>query len=141
MQVALRIAAVATALSATFGVAACGGSEPTTRKTAPPVVPTAKPNALAGNALSTSYCAPDAEGEGVWSAGGTLKNSTKRAVSYDVIVYIGPADGQQGPAVVKRVSDVAPGKTAPFSISPVQAASASGPCHLQVRIAKNNDDE
>jgi hypothetical protein len=141
MQVEARAIVVAAALSTVLTLTACGGkSEPESGKADKPETTETSTVAPASDALVRVSCVPDSQGEGVWSATGTLKNRTKRVQSYDVIVQVGPANGQESTAVVERVSKVAAGKSAEFTVTGIQPATPTGPCHIQVRVAKPGED-
>ena len=125
-------------LGAALGLSACGGKAPEPKPTPSvmqPAPPPAKPGTPAPEALVNAHCAPDPDG--TWSAAGVLKNATKRTRSYEVVVQVGQANGQPSTAHVVRVSKVAPGKTAPFTATAIEAAAPAGttpagPCHIQV---------
>lgn len=137
-----RLAAAGMIPALVVALAACG-PERTAQKSGPKIVnpkpaePTIKAGSLAPAALGDARCAPD--GNGTWSAAGTLKNGTKKPASYDVIVQLGAADGQPSTAYVKRVSDVPAGKTADFTVSIIEDTVPTGPCHVQVRTASDEE--
>ena len=121
------------------GLGACGGQEPTANRATPePEEPTVTAGALVPNALFDARCAPDPSG--AWSATGILKNTTKQPMSYDVIVHLGAANGQPATAHVKRVHDVAAGKSEDFTVAITDDKAPTGPCHVQVRAAAEDDD-
>lgn len=129
------------ALTAALALGGCGGSEPDAKTARPTQAPAPKgmKSVVAGDALVNAQCAPDAEGEGVWAASGVVKNRAKTARSFDVVVQIGPADGQESPAVVKKLGKIAGGKTAEFAVSGIRPSVPTGPCHLQVRVLVPRD--
>jgi hypothetical protein len=99
-----------------------------------PVVPTIGPGTVMTDALTEAHCVADANG--TWVANGVVKNTTKQARSFDVNIYVGPADGKTGVAQVVTVKKLAAGKSAPWKADAVQATSPDGPCYIRVRIAK-----
>lgn len=117
-----------------LGLAGCGIQQPGAKKPPKPDETTTQAGVPVPEALANVSCAPDAEG--VWSASGAVRNPTKKKASYEVVVHVGTTNGANATAVVTEVSDVAPGKTAEFTIAAIQAATPEGPCHVQVRTAK-----
>jgi hypothetical protein len=97
-------------------------------------VPTIGPGTVVTDALTEAHCVRAADG--TWSANGVVKNTTKVTRSFDVNIYIGPADGQAGVARVVTVKKLAAGKSAPWKAVAVQATAPAGPCYLRVRVAK-----
>jgi len=120
-----------------LALAGCGGVPKVTPKatTSPgPVVPTIGPGTVMTDALTEAHCA---QGTGdVWTAAGVVKNTTKRTRSFDVNIYVGPADGEAGVAQVVKVRKLAAGKFAPWKSPVVQATSPTGPCYIRVRVSK-----
>ena len=115
----------------------CNGVPKVTPKTsASPgsAVPTIGPGTVMADALTAARCIPDAAG--TWAANGVVKNTTKQTRSFDVNIYVGPADGQAGAAQVVTVKNLAAGKSAPWTAAAVHATSPTGPCYIRVRIAK-----
>lgn len=123
-----------------LALGACGGQRPaTTQPTPEPQEPTVSAGALVPNALVDVRCAPDAAG--AWSASGRLENTTKQPMSFDVVVHLGPVDGQPATAHVKRVRDVAAGKSQDFTVTITEDTASTGPCHVQVRAAADDQDD
>jgi hypothetical protein len=128
---------VAMLLVPMLALAACNGVPKVTPETSGspgPVVPTIGPGSVMTDALTEAHCVPGADG--VWTANGVVKNTTKQARSFDVNIYVGPADGKGGVAQVVTVKKLAAGKSAPWKADAVQATSPDGPCYIRVRIAK-----
>ncbi len=119
-------------------LAGCGGIPNVTPNTAdsstPTTVPTIGPGTVMTDALREARCVQAADG--TWTAYGVVKNTTKQTRSFDVNIYVGPAGGAAGVAQVVTVSKLAPGKSAPWEATAVQATDPAGPCYLRVRIAK-----
>jgi hypothetical protein len=115
-------------------LAGCGLQQPGA-KNPPKPDETAAAGVPVPEALVNARCTPDPQG--VWSAYGAVRNPTKKTASYEVVVHVGPTNGEDATAVVAEVSDVAPGKTAEFTVAAIQAATPEGPCHIQVRTAKS----
>ena len=65
------------------------------------VVPTIGPGTVMTDALTEAHCTQAADG--TWVANGVVKNTTKRTRSFDVNIYVGPADGKAGVAQVLTV--------------------------------------
>jgi hypothetical protein len=117
--------------------AGCNGVPKVTPETSAspgPVVPTIGPGTVMTDALTEAHCVRGADG--TWAANGVVKNTTKRARSFDVNIYVGPADGKAGVAQVVTVKKLAAGKSAPWKADAVQATSPTGPCYVRVRITK-----
>ena len=122
-----------------LGLSACGSQQPAENRATPePEEPTVSAGALVPNALVDARCAPDPSG--VWSATGVLENTTKQPMSFDVIVHLGAANGQPATAHVKRVRNVAAGKSADFTVAIVDDKAPTGPCHVQVRAVAEDDE-
>ncbi len=119
-----------------LAVTGCGGvPKVTPNGTAEPsTVPTIGPGTVMTDALTGAQCVPASDG--TWTASGVVKNTTKKARSFDVNIYIGPAGADAAVASVVTVEDLAAGKSAPWTAPTVQPTSADGPCYLRVRIAK-----
>jgi hypothetical protein len=92
------------------------------------------PGTVMTDALTAAHCARTAKG--AWSASGTIKNTTKKPLAFDVTIYVGPPDDKRGTAHVTHVPTVAAGKSATWVSPVVQAASPAGPCHIRVSVAK-----
>lgn len=119
----------------------CGGIpkvSPKTTASPGPVVPTIGPGTVVTDALTDAHCAQGADG--AWTASGVVKNTTKQTRSFDVNIYVGPADGQAGVARVVAVKKLAAGKSAPWGATAIQAMSPNGPCYIRVRITPDDDD-
>lgn len=115
-----------------FGVGGCGGSSDgdPDPSAAPSTDATAAP---APEALSEFTCAPGADG--LWSASGTISNTSDAAESFTVDVYVGPADGQERPANRTELENVQPGGSAPLAVSGVSAQGDPATCHVRVQRA------
>ena len=119
----------------------CNGIPTVTPKTTTspgPVVPTVGPGTVMTDALTEAHCVQGTGDEGLWVAFGEVKNTTKQTRTFDVNIYIGPADGGAGVAQVVTVKRLAPGKSAPWKAPRVQTTSPNGPCYIRVRIAKES---
>jgi hypothetical protein len=90
------------------------------------------------DALTEAHCV--AAAAGTWKADGVIKNTTKQTRSFDVNIYVGPADGEAGVAQVVTVKKLAAGKSAPWKAAAVQPTSPDGPCYIRVRITPEADD-
>ena len=115
----------------------CNGVPKVTPRTSAspgPVVPTIGPGTVMTDALTEAHCVRSPAG--TWSANGVVKNTTKQTRSFDVNIYVGPADGDAGVAQVVTVKKLAAGKSAPWKAAAVQATSPAGPCYIRVRIAR-----
>ena len=134
----MRARRLLTVLGLAVVLAGCGGVpkvNPNSSDTATPTaVATIGPGTVMGDALTEAHCvrAPN----GAWTANGVLKNTTKQTRSFDVNIYVGPADGDPGVAQVVTVKKLAAGKSAPWKATSVQATAPAGPCYIRVRIAK-----
>lgn len=127
---------VAVLVAPMVALAGCGGiPQVTPNPTNSPgqTVPTIGPGTVMGDALTEAHCVQGAAG--VWSASGVVKNTTKQTRTFDVNIYIGPADGQAGVARVVTVRRLAAGKSAPWKADAMRPASPNGPCYIRVRIA------
>lgn len=132
----MRIAAVALILL----LAACGGGSggdaAPTATTPPADQPAAVPTTPAPTgtpvpeALSRFACDPD--GAGTYTASGTLKNATKKAVTFQVTVYVGQPTTEPGKGRTQQVPRVAAGGSTKFEIVQVPAAAEGGTCFVQV---------
>ncbi|HKY57914.1 MAG TPA: hypothetical protein VJL80_07755 [Aeromicrobium sp.] len=121
----------------TLVLTGCGGVPqvtPRSSASAGPVVPTIGPGSVMTDALTEAHCVRASTG--TWTANGVVKNTTKQTRSFDVNIYIGPADGEAGVAQVVTVKKLAAGKSAPWTATAVQATSPTGPCYIRVRITK-----
>ena len=107
---------------------------PETSASAGPTVPTIGPGTVVTDALTEAHCVRGADG--AWTASGMIKNTTKQTRSFNVNIYVGPADGKPAVAQVVTVKKLAAGKSAPWKADAVQATSPDGPCYIRVRIAK-----
>lgn len=133
----MRRAVVGVLACSVLALAGCGGV-PTVTPEAPasggPVVPTIGPGTVMTDALTEAHCVRAVDG--TWTANGVVENTTKKTFSFDVNIYVGPADGEAGVAQVVTVKKLAPGKSASWKAAAVQATSPDGPCYLRVRIAR-----
>jgi hypothetical protein len=133
----VRRVLVAMAAVPMLALAGCNGVPKVTPETSGspgPVVPTIGPGTVMTDALTEAHCA--ARADGTWVADGVVKNTTKRTRSFDVNIYVGPADGKAGVAQVVTVKKLAAGKSAQWKATTVQATSPTGPCYIRVLIAK-----
>lgn len=130
----MRVSAVALLLV----LAACGGgSDPasTTAETAAPPTTSARPTVAvptgvpAPEALSDLLC--DQNERGAWGATGLVTNTSKRSVTFQVTVFVGPVAGSPEQGKTRQVV-VKAGGSATFVIHQVPAADDDGPCHVQV---------
>jgi hypothetical protein len=116
-------------------LAACGGSPETPEaKDDKSTLPTISAGTVLPDALTEAHCVREASGD--WRASGTVKNTTPARRDLDVRIHIGPADGKDGPAQVKLIRDVKPGKSVEWSVLRVVADNPAGPCQIQVAVAK-----
>ena len=131
------------ALLALCVLAGCsGGSDP---EPAPPTpaasepqkakpTPTQKPSAAAPTgepapeALSSFRCEPAKKG--TWTAAGLLANAGKKAVTYQVSVYVGPLDDTSRRVRTVQVANVEAGGSVRFKLTKVPADGKE--CHVQV---------
>ncbi|HJR89710.1 MAG TPA: hypothetical protein VJ782_06070 [Aeromicrobium sp.] len=137
----MRMGRVLVALLAVpmLALSGCNGIPKVTPETTTspgPVVPTIGPGTVMTDALTEAHCVQGTSGEGVWVAFGEVKNTTKQTRTFDVNIYIGPADGRAGVAQVVTVKNLKAGESAPWKASRVQTTSPNGPCYIRVRIAK-----
>ena len=82
----------------------------------------------APEALSSFSCEKGDEDD--WTAAGYVANDTKAAASYQVTVYVGPADGTTRKGSTQQVSNVKPGGSTRFEIDDI--AADGDQCHVQV---------
>jgi len=132
-----RRALVAVLAVPMLALSGCGGVPKVTPQGSAspgPVVPTIGPGTVMTDALTEAHCVQGADG--TWAASGVVKNTTKRPRSFDINIYVGPADGEAGVAQVVTVKKLAAGKSAPWKAAAVQATAPTGPCYIRVRIAK-----
>lgn len=138
----LRLLAGAVALGLALGLvlAGCGGPA------ADDDAPAPEPPGVANGDSGPSTGAPDGEpvpealrrfrcerdGDGVWSASGRVRNPGSQTRDFQVTVHVGPADGATAPARTTRLVEVPAEKSTTFRLAGVEAASAQGPCHVQV---------
>jgi hypothetical protein len=124
-------------------LAGCGGGsdpEPTPSPKSPTTTaPTVAPKPTVAppkgtptpEALSNFRC--DRDTKDVWNASGTLANSGKAAVSFQVTVHVGEETGGDAEARTSRIPSVAPGGSTPFVIKDVPGPKTDdAPCHVQV---------
>jgi hypothetical protein len=119
-------------------LAACGGKPATTaddgKKDDTSALPTVSAGTVLPDALREAHCVRTSKGS--WRANGTVENTTTRKRDLDVRIHIGPANGKEGPAHVKSISDLKAGKSAEWSVLKVTADDPAGPCQIQVAVAK-----
>lgn len=122
-------------------LAGCSGSAepepaaatPATSEPAKPK-PTAKPSAAAPTgepapeALSSFRCEPTKKS--TWVAAGLLANDGKKAVTYQVSVYVGPLDSTSRQVRTVQVANVEAGGSVRFKLTKVPADGKE--CHVQV---------
>lgn len=109
--------------------------DPKTTATEQPVMDGALPQVADGKpapaALTDVTCSRD-DDDGTWTASGAVSNDTKKPVTYQVTVHVGPADGQGAPASTKRINAVQPNGSVGFDLGEIEPGSDDGPCHVQV---------
>ena len=117
------------ALALSLGLGGCGGSSDSDPdpSAAPSTEATAAP---APEALSGFTCAPGADG--LWSASGTISNTSDESESFTVDVYVGPADGQERRASRTEMENVQPGGSTPLAIGGLTAQGDPATCHVRV---------
>lgn len=129
---------VSFALIVLVAVAACSGapgSKDADTKDDKSTLPTVSAGTILSDALTGARCARNAKGG--WLADGTVKNTTTAKIDLEVRIHVGLADGKSGPAHVKLVRGLKPGASAAWSVLNVTADDAkTGPCHIQVAVAK-----
>lgn len=120
-------------------LAGCGSGDdaaPAPEPSAPNDAPAGLPQGSAvPELLSGVECRSD---DGTWNARGTVENPTKSRASYQVTVQVGPP-GTAGPAATKRLDDVEPDSKVSFELTEIPAASADGPCHVQLLALAGED--
>lgn len=132
----MRFAAVALLL--VLGACSSGSGEPDAKASSsapaadPDVAPTtpAPTGTPVPEALSRFRCDPD--GSGTFTASGVVANSTKKAVTFQVTVYVGEPSAAAQPATTKQVPKVAGDGSAEFEIDKIPAPAGGGTCHVQV---------
>ncbi|MGA8850563.1 MAG: hypothetical protein WB508_02480 [Aeromicrobium sp.] len=108
-------------------------SAPATSKSPKPK-PTPKPSAAAPTgepapeALSAFRCEPTKKS--TWVAAGLLANDSKKAVTYQVSVYVGPLDSTSREVRTVQVANVEAGGSVRFKLTKVPADGEE--CHVQV---------
>ncbi len=119
-----------------------GGSDPEPAPTTPAASdtpkskpkPTPKPSAAAPTgepapeALSAFRCEPTKKS--TWVAAGLLANASKKAVTYQVSVYVGPLDSTSRQVRTVQVPNVEAGGSVRFKLTKVPADGKE--CHVQV---------
>ncbi|MEG9227540.1 hypothetical protein [Aeromicrobium sp. Sec7.5] len=116
-------------LGLAVGVGGCGGSSDSDPD--PSAAPSTEATAAAApEALSEFTCAPGQDG--LWSASGTITNTSDEAESFSVDVYVGPADGQERPVNRTELENVQPGGSAPLAVSGLSAQGDPATCHVRV---------
>jgi hypothetical protein len=130
----IRLAAVS---ALTLALTACGGGTPTADPSDKPTkaaLEGALPNVSGGtvvpSALQEFTCRRD--DKGTWTASGAVVNASKKAISFQVTAHVGPADGSGAKARTKRIAAIQPKGSVRFDLGEIEAASADGPCHVQV---------
>lgn len=124
-----RSALIPLVVALALGVGGCGGSSDSDPD--PSAAPSADATAApAPEALSGFTCAPGTDG--LWSASGTISNTSDTAESFTVDVYVGPADGQERPASRTDLANVQPGGSAPLVVSGLSAQGDPATCHVRV---------
>lgn len=138
----MRRGAVGLVCCGLIALAGCGGgaadsapdatsaspTAPSTTTTTPAPTTASPTGTPAPEALSRFRCQQVSTG---WAAAGYLSNTGKQKATFQVTVYLGPADGSVQDAVTQRVADVAAGDSVRFRIADVPVAG-EGPCHVQV---------
>lgn len=122
---------------ALLALAGCsGGGDPA------PAATTAAPGAGATIGVPSGTAAPEALSafrcnavkDKTWVAAGFVANDGKQPVTYQVTVYVGPADGQTRPGRTLEVPKVAAGGSSRFEITDIAAGGST--CHVQVLRTK-----
>lgn len=127
----------------------CGGGEnaddsadaaATKTATAPAVAPKSDASARADDArtkgkpaladLSGFSCETDAAGD--WQAGGVIHNGGKSKAAYQVVIYLGPADGKERKAKTKAIGAISAGQSLKFAYKRLPDADVDDPCFVQV---------
>jgi len=134
----MHVRRVSVALIGLVALAACGATPEKSAgdegKDDKSTLPTVSAGTVVPDALTAAHCVR--ESNGAWRASGTVKNATTKKLDLDVRIHVGPADGKNGPAHVKLVRDVKPGKSVDWSVLKVTADNPAGPCQIQVAVAK-----
>ena len=101
-------------------------------KTAAAVAPTiAVPTGIpAPEDLSDFLCSADAKG--VWNAVGILRNDSKKAVTYQVTVLVGLANGKDAKARTQQVQPLMAGGSTKISLTKIPADKDAKQCYVQV---------
>jgi hypothetical protein len=129
----------AVVLALMLALAGCGGATPDakpkassspTKQALDGALPQVADGAPAPAALSQFECTRD--DKGTWSATGAVKNDAKTPETFQVTVYVGPADGDGAAARTKRIDAVQAHGSVRFDIPKVETRSPDGPCHVQV---------
>jgi len=139
----MRFAVVAVGLC--LVLSGCGGSPkesaPTKKVTATETTPAKVPKtAKATVGVPTGVPAPEdlndfqcaADKEGVWKASGVLRNGSKNRATYQVTVFVGEANGEDGEGMTKRVESVLAGGSSRVSVSGIPADEEATQCFVQV---------
>ena len=104
---------LAVALAVTLAAGACGGVPETksakSSGTQDAAMDAALPRVAEGRAVSDALsgftCERD-DDEGTWSASGAVVDRAKRPAAFQIMVYVGPADGRGASHRTKRVAAV-----------------------------------
>ena len=132
----MRARRLSIALVALVVLGACGSPDKPADagdKSDKSTLPSVSAGSLMPDALTDLHCARHAKG--VWRARGKVTNTTKKKLSFDALIHVGPA-GKDARVPVQRVDDVKPGKSVDWRVDKVSAESPDGPCQIQARVAK-----
>jgi hypothetical protein len=133
----MRVRRYLITLAAVAGLAACGGTPNTSgdgkSTDDKSTLPTVSAGTVLADALTRAHCVRKKDGP--WQAGGTVKNTSTKKVSLEVLIHVGPADGDEGRAHVERLGAVKPGTSVDWSVDKIAADDEDGPCQVQVRVS------
>jgi hypothetical protein len=133
----MRVRRILIALAAVTTLAACGGSPDAAKdgqkKDDESTLPTVSSGTVLADALTRAHCFR--EKDGPWQASGTVKNTSTKKLALDVLIHVGPADGEESRAHIRRLGTVKPGKSVDWTADEVADDKEDGPCQMQVRVA------
>lgn len=136
MRLSLPLAALAVLVSGL--VSGCGGSDAGEASAEARAAASAQPGdelvaaedgTAVPEALTSFRCRAD--GDDVWNASGTVANTTKQPLAYQVTVQVGPAT-DDAPAKSIALEEVAAESSATFTIAELPTTGTEGPCRVQV---------
>ncbi|MEO6472724.1 MAG: hypothetical protein ABIR57_12150 [Aeromicrobium sp.] len=107
-------------------------SQPSTAKATATKKPTiAVPTGVSAlEDLSDFRCA--ANSKGVWNASGILQNRSKKALTYQVSVFVGRANGKDGKALTKQYASINAHGSIKIKLTKIPAAKDAKQCYVQV---------